>query len=54
MIESVGLIGLGILMLLFAPFRHYHDSWRSPWQFARWGLLLILLGAVSCFVDVWL
>jgi hypothetical protein len=54
MIEAVGLIGLGVLMLLLALFRHYHDSWSTPWQFARWGLLLILLGFASFFVEAWL
>jgi hypothetical protein len=53
MIEGVGLIGLGVLMLLLAPFRHYHSSWRSPWQFATWGLLAILAGFVACLVEAW-
>lgn len=53
MIEAAGLIGLGLLMLLLAPFRHYHRSWKSPWEFARWGLLLVLVGAVVLLWELW-
>jgi hypothetical protein len=52
MIESIGLIGLGVLVVVSACFGHYHKSWKSPWQVARWGLLMMLAGGAMLLIDL--
>lgn len=51
--EAIGLVILGALLLLFAPFGHYHDSWKSPWHVAGAGLLLVLLGGGLLACEWW-
>lgn len=53
MTEAIGLTALGLVMLITAPLRHYHPSWRSPWQVARFGLTCLVLGAAFLAWDLW-
>ena len=51
--EAIGLVLLGLLLLVVAPFRYYHDSWKSPWQVAGAGLLCMALGALAFALERW-
>lgn len=51
--EAIGLMAFGFVVLLCAPFRHYHDSRRSRWQVARFGLICLVLGAAFFAWDAW-
>ena len=53
MIEAIGLMGLGAVMLIGSCFGHYHESWKSSWRFAGWGLLLILVGGAMALIEIW-
>ena len=39
-------------MLVLAMFRRLHPSWKSPWQYALYGLGVLLAGVVLLFVDL--
>ncbi len=51
--EAIGLVILGTLLLLCAPFGYFDASWKSPWHVARAGLLVLLLGGVLLALEWW-
>jgi hypothetical protein len=50
--EALGLIAIGVIMLICAPFGHFHPEWKSAWHLAGWGLLCLLAGVAGLLMEL--
>jgi hypothetical protein len=50
--EALGLMLLGAILILSAPFGHFDSSWKSRWEVAGAGALAFLLGLAFLLLEI--